>query len=67
MPSHSNPAFTDRNAWPDHSLRQLLQRINAELERRSRDEGQQEDLETLEQRLLNEARRYQQSGGVIRG
>ncbi len=67
MPSHSSPAFNDRNAWPDHSLRQLLRRIDDELERRNSTEGRQEDLETLEQRLLNEARRYQQSGGVIRG
>ncbi len=67
MPSHSSAGFNDRNAWPDHSLRQLLRRIDDELERRNSTEGRQEDLETLEQRLLNEARRYQQSGGVIRG
>ena len=67
MPSHSSAGFNDRNAWPDHSLHDLLQRIDAELERRSGNNGQQEDLETLEQRLLNEAKRYQQSGGVIRG
>lgn len=67
MPSHSSACFHDRNAWPDHSLRELLQRIDAELERRGKNEGQQEDLETLEQRLLNEAKRYQQSGGLIRG
>ena len=68
MPNKSSPGFTDREAWPDQSLRQLLQHIDDELERRANGEAeQQEDLATLEQRLINEVKRYQQSGGLIRG
>lgn len=68
MPNQSTPGFADRMAWPDHSLRDLLQRIDDELARRRNEtRNDTEDLATLEQRLLNEAKRYQQSGGVIRG
>ena len=68
MPNTSRPAITDREAWPDQSLRNLLERIDDELQRRrSSGAEQDEDLTALEQRLLNEAKRYQRSGGVIRG
>lgn len=70
MQKSTLPRLSDRTAWPDDALRQLLERIDAELESRTgqnADESASEDLETLEQRLLREARRFQKDSHILRG
>lgn len=60
--------IADRNAWPDSQLRWLSGQIDAELARRAANNNNSEDeLEALERQLTAEARRYQRSGGIIRG
>lgn len=60
--------ITDRDEWPDASLRSLKAAVDEELARRTAESTEsEEELETLEQRLLREARRYQNGGAAIRG
>lgn len=74
MPKPTLHRFSNREAWPDDALRTLLERIDAELERRQAqgaDQGAGEDgtkdLETLEERLLREAKKFQKESHVLRG
>ena len=64
----------DRDTWPTNKLKQLAERIDKELETRRRQPVRSapppgEELETLEQRLLREAKQFEQTArnGVIRG
>ncbi len=64
----------DRDTWPTSKLIKLSERIDQELDARRRKPVQtapaeQQELETLEQRLLREARQFEQTArsGVIRG
>ncbi|SEO74235.1 hypothetical protein [Aquisalimonas asiatica] len=70
MPKPTSHRFSDRKAWPDDALRTLLERIDAELERREAqgtDHNDPRELETLEERLLREARKFQKESNVLRG
>ena len=61
-------SLTDRTRWPDHALKHLLERIDQELEQRAGSEPPStDDLAALEQRLKEEANRYQRSSGTVRG
>ncbi|MDN3517972.1 hypothetical protein QWY84_10155 [Aquisalimonas lutea] len=61
--------ITDRGEWPDDSLRSLRTAVEQELARRTSASARSDDdeLETLEQRLLREARRYRNGSAAIRG
>ncbi|MCC5857261.1 MAG: hypothetical protein JJT90_03840 [Ectothiorhodospiraceae bacterium] len=66
----------DRDTWPTRELLRLAERIDRELATRQRQPRSgskpaidHAELETLEQRLLREAKQFQQTArsGVIRG
>lgn len=69
MTERLRTSITDRGEWPDDSLRSLRAAVNEELARRTTTstESDDDELETLEQRLLREAQRYRNGSTAIRG